>query len=367
MATTIHGAQFEVPSLLEAASELSEMAEFERDIELAERLQLEEAIRASQELTALDDGMDVDAVIPDTSLASESLLIQASELISEADYVKASTFGHLEKSVNGDDRFEDDQIQNARTLLNATSDLHTEPKGKGGAAAAPAGRETSQGGLFSDCLPDGITSPTELDRITVRHIEASMGDNKLYWVPQKLTCAQYQALPIHLRNKEDEQFQLLAQERRWKRCPACQAMVELNTGCNHITCKCKKEFCYICGGDWVQQQNCRNGCPLWDEQNLVDEENLRAGAGLRTPLVSLYDVADGLNVGFRVPRWMAADLDEKLCSYCGQTFYNLDGLVQHLQTTMQHRVYICCGRIFLNGDGVIKHRQMSGDIFAHYE
>lgn len=27
-------------------------------------------------------------------------------------------------------------------------------------------------------------------------------------------------------------------------------MVEKVEGCNHITCKCKYEFCYLCGGAW---------------------------------------------------------------------------------------------------------------------
>jgi len=30
-------------------------------------------------------------------------------------------------------------------------------------------------------------------------------------------------------------------------CPHCFALVQKSTGCNHITCSCKGEFCYICG------------------------------------------------------------------------------------------------------------------------
>src|SRR5437667_9013236 len=36
----------------------------------------------------------------------------------------------------------------------------------------------------------------------------------------------------------------------WRRCYKCHAMVELMTGCRHITCKCKAEFCYCCGAVW---------------------------------------------------------------------------------------------------------------------
>ena len=30
-------------------------------------------------------------------------------------------------------------------------------------------------------------------------------------------------------------------------CPHCFALVQKSTGCTHITCTCKGEFCYICG------------------------------------------------------------------------------------------------------------------------
>ncbi|KAI9847437.1 MAG: hypothetical protein M1838_000880, partial [Thelocarpon superellum] len=36
----------------------------------------------------------------------------------------------------------------------------------------------------------------------------------------------------------------------WQRCYQCHAMVELTAGCRHITCKCKAEFCYVCGSQW---------------------------------------------------------------------------------------------------------------------
>ena len=36
----------------------------------------------------------------------------------------------------------------------------------------------------------------------------------------------------------------------WQTCPGCNAVVELNQGCNHITCQCKTEFCYLCAAPW---------------------------------------------------------------------------------------------------------------------
>lgn len=42
----------------------------------------------------------------------------------------------------------------------------------------------------------------------------------------------------------------LAAEQGWRRCNTCHSMVEHNQGCIHMTCKCKAQFCYICGLKW---------------------------------------------------------------------------------------------------------------------
>ncbi|KOS20501.1 hypothetical protein ESCO_005344 [Escovopsis weberi] len=57
----------------------------------------------------------------------------------------------------------------------------------------------------------------------------------------------------------------LARENGWQRCQGCKSMVELNTGCNHMTCRCGSQFCYICGVQW---KKC--ACPQWDEDFLVE-------------------------------------------------------------------------------------------------
>ncbi|KAL8957110.1 MAG: hypothetical protein Q9193_005532, partial [Seirophora villosa] len=41
-----------------------------------------------------------------------------------------------------------------------------------------------------------------------------------------------------------------AEREGWRRCYNCQTLVELITGCRHITCRCKAEFCYTCGAPW---------------------------------------------------------------------------------------------------------------------
>ncbi|KAI8917229.1 hypothetical protein DFJ77DRAFT_338660 [Powellomyces hirtus] len=58
----------------------------------------------------------------------------------------------------------------------------------------------------------------------------------------------------------------LEREMGWQRCYKCNRTIELGTGCNHITCRCRAEFCYVCGLPW---KTCP--CPLWDETRIVNQ------------------------------------------------------------------------------------------------
>ncbi|KAJ8690816.1 hypothetical protein PTI98_012215 [Pleurotus ostreatus] len=62
----------------------------------------------------------------------------------------------------------------------------------------------------------------------------------------------------------------LAREKGWQTCPGCHAVVELNYGCYHMTCRCRAEFCYICAVPWKQCQ-----CAQWDEERLLDTARQR--------------------------------------------------------------------------------------------
>ncbi|KAG4410992.1 hypothetical protein IFR04_015877 [Cadophora malorum] len=53
----------------------------------------------------------------------------------------------------------------------------------------------------------------------------------------------------------------LAEMEGWKRCYSCHAYVEHNKGCRHMTCRCKAQFCYVCGDRWKT-------CSCTDEQLL---------------------------------------------------------------------------------------------------
>ncbi|KAJ3774147.1 hypothetical protein FB446DRAFT_729918 [Lentinula raphanica] len=64
----------------------------------------------------------------------------------------------------------------------------------------------------------------------------------------------------------------LARERQWQTCPGCGSIIELRDGCNHVTCRCHMEFCYVCAAPW---KTC--ACPQWnreDEADVGDEEEI---------------------------------------------------------------------------------------------
>ncbi|KAI0429123.1 hypothetical protein F5Y09DRAFT_332035 [Xylaria sp. FL1042] len=61
----------------------------------------------------------------------------------------------------------------------------------------------------------------------------------------------------------------IARQEKWQRCPECFTMIELNTGCFHMTCKCRAQFCYLCAAQW---KTC--GCEHWDEARLYDRAEM---------------------------------------------------------------------------------------------
>ncbi|KAI1163571.1 hypothetical protein F5B18DRAFT_311541 [Nemania serpens] len=46
----------------------------------------------------------------------------------------------------------------------------------------------------------------------------------------------------------------------WRRCYKCRTLVELTYGCTHMTCRCRAQFCYICGAVWDPVVGCPNFC-----------------------------------------------------------------------------------------------------------
>lgn len=84
-----------------------------------------------------------------------------------------------------------------------------------------------------------------------------------------LDCNEYQRLSPSEREQDDLKLLKLAKEKQWQRCPKCKSIVERESGCTHMTCRCNFQFCYKCGSEW---KNARVPCtcPGWVED---DEED----------------------------------------------------------------------------------------------
>ncbi|KAI1769902.1 hypothetical protein F4818DRAFT_456466 [Hypoxylon cercidicola] len=80
-----------------------------------------------------------------------------------------------------------------------------------------------------------------------------------------ITCKNAQHIGDCPNDERLQQVIQLAREEGWQRCQNCRRMVELETGCNHMTCRCGFQFCYVCGARW---KTCR--CEQWDEHRLYE-------------------------------------------------------------------------------------------------
>nr|AVY91762.1 IBR domain containing [Saccharum hybrid cultivar SP80-3280] len=86
-----------------------------------------------------------------------------------------------------------------------------------------------------------------------------------------MSCYEYKMRYPHAR-PEDAKLQNLARQRLWRQCVKCKHMIELAEGCYHMICVCGYEFCYTCGKEWKNKKaSC--SCPLWDERNIIRDED----------------------------------------------------------------------------------------------
>lgn len=62
----------------------------------------------------------------------------------------------------------------------------------------------------------------------------------------------------------------LAEEEGWRRCYKCAVLVEHSEACQHMTCRCGAEFCYVCGARWC---TCR--CTMEQLHEIKDRARAR--------------------------------------------------------------------------------------------
>ncbi|TYK10490.1 putative E3 ubiquitin-protein ligase RNF217 [Cucumis melo var. makuwa] len=65
-----------------------------------------------------------------------------------------------------------------------------------------------------------------------------------------VTCEDYKRLYKYEEGRDEILMKKLASQMKWMKCPKCQLFVEKVSGCLHITCRCRFEFCYACGSAW---------------------------------------------------------------------------------------------------------------------
>ena len=111
-----------------------------------------------------------------------------------------------------------------------------------------------------------------------------------------LTCEEYQK-----QKKDDEnekQFELYLKGSRAKQCPNCKKWVEKISGCDHITCSCGSEFCYLCGELYI---NGHHYCKLYNAGGgLFGNINYNIAFGNNQPLFGSNANNQNINQNFNL-------------------------------------------------------------------
>jgi pSer/pThr/pTyr-binding forkhead associated (FHA) protein len=74
-----------------------------------------------------------------------------------------------------------------------------------------------------------------------------------------VTCEKYQEWATE-NGKADQLFEKFVTGSKFKQCPGCNRWTEKTVGCNHMTCVCKTQFCYVCGQ--LYPKKCKGDCNL---------------------------------------------------------------------------------------------------------
>jgi IBR domain, a half RING-finger domain len=133
---------------------------------------------------------------------------------------------------------------------------------------------------------------------------------------------------------DDSVILALSREQGWKQCPECAIMIELQYGCNHMSCiNCSHEFCYRCLRPWsTKDAKCSSGrCDLWDEDRLLEAGELRvqqeeAQRGRALPQAIRRERLQHAVAGLRaneicIHEWTRSGGYKGDCPNCGFTMY----------------------------------------------
>ncbi|KAL7411503.1 hypothetical protein BDY24DRAFT_417028 [Mrakia frigida] len=181
-----------------------------------------------------------------------------------------------------------------------------------------------------------------------------------------LSCEEFQSLPEDERSIEDSQLFGLAEGKKWGRCPKCRAIVERALGCNHITCRCRQEFCYSCGTEWDRSKGtCPKGCDLFyippdipGIRRAMAQPRPRTLFGNRTAgPVQTWVAAHGGLVGRAQHLYTSSIVASRTCPACSEKFATDQALFEHLDSAT-HPVHFHCGMIFASALALEEHNRL---------
>ncbi|KAI0374362.1 hypothetical protein BV20DRAFT_961512 [Pilatotrama ljubarskyi] len=124
---------------------------------------------------------------------------------------------------------------------------------------------------------------------------------------------------------EDATVLAMAEQEGWKQCPSCGHLVELSSGCHHMTCRCRHEFCYLCTAPW---KTC--SCEQWDDDRLFEAaENRVVQQRLHDPPPEeavdevdyhqrIWQEAERLRFDHHCPHVWCYVFGPNFCENCGQ-------------------------------------------------
>ncbi|CAK67458.1 unnamed protein product (macronuclear) [Paramecium tetraurelia] len=115
--------------------------------------------------------------------------------------------------------------------------------------------------------PNVFQCPTE----NCKGVYEIEGPIQVCMICQNLFCTRCRRL-YHEGICGEESFINAVQEARYRQCSQCQRWIEKTAGCNHITCKCGFQFCYLCGTVWVRGTDC--DCRNRPQQNDINVQQI---------------------------------------------------------------------------------------------